>query len=235
MIVKIIKRILALGIVLLLLSIVLVASGRWINPPTTALMLERQWQAYQQQQKLTIQHNWVDWSQLPDSLKLAVIAGEDQKFAYHHGFDMAAIKAALAHNQKGGSLRGGSTLSQQLAKNLFLWSGRSWPRKVLEAWFTAWIELLWSKERILEIYLNSVEWGPGIFGAQAAARYHFAVPVQQLNTTQSSLLAASLPNPLQWRASHPNAHIQQRAAWIRQQIKQLGGAQYLKRLQQPPN
>ena len=142
MIVKIIKRILALGIVLLLLSIVLVASGRWINPPTTALMLERQWQAYQQQQKLTIQHNWVDWSQLPDSLKMAVIAGEDQKFAYHHGFDMAAIKAALAHNQKGGSLRGGSTLSQQLAKNLFLWSGRSWPRKVLEAWFTAWIELL---------------------------------------------------------------------------------------------
>ena len=227
---KIIKRILALGLSVLLLSIVLVALGRWINPPVTALMLERKWQASQQQQSLSIQHRWVDWDQLPDSLKLSVIAAEDQKFAYHHGFDMAAIKAAFSHNQRGGTLRGGSTLTQQLAKNLFLWSGRSWARKALEAWFTAWIELLWSKERILEVYLNSVEWGPGVFGAQAAAYYHFKIPAPRLSLMQSSLMAASLPNPLVWRASQPNAHIQQRATWIRLQTKQLGGKQYLKSL-----
>ncbi len=133
------------------------------------------------------------WKALPDDLKMAVIAAEDQKFAEHWGFDFAAIHAALQHNQAGGSLRGASTLSQQVAKNLFLWSGRSWLRKGLEAWFTALIELLWPKQRILEVYLNSVEWGDGIFGAEAAARQHFGRGAPYLSARQASLLAAVLP------------------------------------------
>ena len=124
---------------------------------------------------------------------MAVIAGEDQKFAEHWGFDVAAIQAALEHNQQGGSLRGASTLSQQVAKNLFLWSGRSWLRKGFEVWFTGLVELLWPKQRILEVYLNSVEWGDGVFGAEAAAQHHFNVGAPYLSRQQSSLLAAVCP------------------------------------------
>jgi monofunctional biosynthetic peptidoglycan transglycosylase len=161
---------------------------------------------------------------------MAVIAAEDQKFAEHWGFDVAAIRAALRHNERGGALRGASTLSQQVAKNLFLWSGRSWPRKALEAWFTGLIELLWPKQRILEVYLNSVEWGDGIFGAQAAARHHFAVDAPRLNAQQASQLAAVLPNPRRWSAGRPDRYVLNRAAWIRQQMRQLGGSRYLQRL-----
>lgn len=142
-------------------------------------------------------------------------------------FDIAAIRAALNHNERGGSLRGASTLSQQVAKNLFLWSGRSWARKGLEAWFTGWIELLWPKQRILEVYLNSVEWGNGIFGAEAAAQYHFGVAAPYLSARQASQLAAVLPNPRAWSAGQPSAYVNNRAAWIRQQMRQLGGNGYL--------
>ncbi|HAR05212.1 MAG TPA: monofunctional biosynthetic peptidoglycan transglycosylase, partial [Pseudomonas sp.] len=123
-----------------------------------------------------------------------------------------------------------STLSQQVAKNLFLWSGRSWPRKGLEAWFTALIELLWPKQRILEVYLNSVEWGDGIFGAQAAAQHHFGTGAPYLSAHQASLLAAVLPNPRQWSAGKPSRYVNNRAAWIRQQMRQLGGSHYLQRI-----
>lgn len=216
----------------LVLSVVLGSSsavllGRWIDPPYTALMLERKAEAALEGEWLSIEHQWQDWSVLSEHLKLAVIAGEDQHFPDHWGFDWEAIQAALIHNQEGGNLRGASTISQQVAKNLFLWSDRSWLRKAAEAWFTLLLELCWSKTRILEVYLNSVEWGDGIFGAESAAQHYFKTAAKNLTLEQASLLAAILPNPRVWSAAHPSAYINRKAAWIRQQMRQLGGSHYL--------
>jgi len=214
-------------------SALLVLALRWIDPPGTALMVERKIESWTGGEPIDLQRSWRPWRELPDDLKIAVIAGEDQKFAEHWGFDLAAIRQALAHNAGGGNLRGASTISQQVAKNLFLWSGRSWPRKALEAWFTGLIELLWPKQRILEVYLNSVEWGDGVFGAEAAARHHFGIGAPYLSRQQASQLAAVLPNPRAWSAGRPGSHVQRRAAWIRQQSYQLGGSHYLSRLSAP--
>jgi monofunctional glycosyltransferase len=224
------RRLFKLLLCLMLGSALLVLALRWLPPPGTALMVERKIEAWQAGETLALKRSWRPWHELPDDLKMAVIAAEDQKFAEHWGFDTQAIRAALSHNRQGGSLRGASTLSQQVAKNLFLWSGRSWPRKVLEAWFTGLIELFWSKERILEVYLNSAEWGEGVFGAEAAAQHHFQRGAPYLNRQQASLLAAVLPNPRARSASQPSAQTLRRAAWIRQQMWQLGGSHYLNRL-----
>jgi len=210
----------------LLVSSLPVLLFRWVNPPLSALMIERK----MENQALRLQQHWLAWHELPDNLKIAVIAAEDQRFAEHGGFDFAQIEKALAHKQSGGSLRGASTLSQQVAKNLFLWSSRSWLRKGLEAWFCLLIELIWSKQRILEVYLNIAEWGSGVFGAEAAARRHFAIDAASLNERQAHLLAAVLPNPRRFSAAHPSPYIQRRALWIGQQSRQLGGSAYLKRL-----
>lgn len=228
---SLLRRVFKLLLWLVALSALLVLLLRWVPPPFTALMIERKVQSWSSGESIDLQRSWRPWGELPDDLKMAVIAAEDQKFVEHWGFDVAAIRAALAHNEQGGSLRGASTLSQQVAKNLFLWSGRSWLRKGAEAWFTALIELLWPKQRILEVYLNSVEWGVGVFGAEAAAQHHFGVGAPYLSARQASLLAAVLPNPREWSAGRPSAHITNRAAWIRQQIRQLGGSHYLRRLQ----
>ncbi|RMR62491.1 Monofunctional biosynthetic peptidoglycan transglycosylase [Pseudomonas cichorii] len=208
-------------------SLVLVLVLRWVPPPGTALMIERKIESWVDGEPIDLQRSWQPWNKISDNLKIAVIAGEDQKFAEHWGFDISAIQAAILHNERGGSIRGASTLSQQVSKNLFLWSGRSYLRKALEAWFTALIELLWSKERILEVYLNSVEWDEGVFGAQAAAQHHFGINASALSTQQASYLAAVLPNPRQWSASHPSSYVSRRAGWIRQQMRQLGGDGYL--------
>ena len=214
----------------LLASFLLVLTLRWLPPPGSALMVERKLESWLGGEPIDLQRDWRPWQELPDDLKVAVIAAEDQKFAEHWGFDLTAIRAALAHNERGGNLRGASTLSQQVAKNLFLWSGRSWLRKGLEAWFTLLIETLWPKQRILEVYLNSVEWGNGVFGAEAAARHHFGKGAPYLSHQQASLLAAVLPNPRAWSAGRPSAYVSRRANWIRQQMWQLGGSHYLKRL-----
>ncbi len=227
---SLLRRLLRLALYCALGSALLVLLLRWLPPPLTALMVERKLESWFSGQPIELQHRWRPWNELPDNLKIAVIAAEDQKFAEHWGFDLAAIRAALAHNEKGGSLRGASTLSQQVAKNLFLWSGRSWLRKGLEAWFTALIELCWNKQRILEVYLNSVEWGDGVFGAEAAARHHFGIAAPYLSRPQASLLAAVLPNPRVWSPRHPGPHVSRRAAWIRQQMWQLGGSHYLNQL-----
>ena len=211
-------------------SVAVVIVLRWVPPPGSMLMLERKLQSWFNGQPIDLQRDWQSWDEISDNLKIAVIAGEDQKFAEHHGFDLPAIEQALAHNERGKSVRGASTISQQTAKNLFLWSGRSWLRKGLEAWFTVLLETFWPKQRILEVYLNSAEWDSGVFGAQAAARHHFGVDAQRLSRQQASLLAAVLPNPRKWSASHPGAYVRQRAAWIRQQMWQLGGDDYLGRL-----
>jgi len=211
-------------------SIVLVLVFRWVPPPGTALMLERKVQSWVSGEPIDLQREWVSWDHISDDLKVAVIAGEDQKFASHWGFDIPAIQAALAFNERGGNVRGASTLTQQVAKNLFLWPGRSWLRKGLEAWFTGLMELFWTKQRILEVYLNSAEWGQGVFGAQAAARYHFGVEASQLSRQQAAQLAAVLPSPLKWNAGKPSTYVASRASWIRRQMSQLGGPSYLMQL-----
>lgn len=205
----------------ILLSIVLVLSLRFINPFGTMLMLERKIANF----GTTQQRIWQDSNHISDNIKIAVVASEDQNFATHFGFDFNAISRALDYNHNRKKIRGASTITQQVAKNIFLWSARSWLRKGLEAWFTLWIELLWSKERILEIYLNSAEWGEGIFGIEAASRHYFNISANQLTPQQASLLAAMLPNPLHWNTSTP--FVQRKAAWIRVQMANLGGKRYL--------
>lgn len=214
-------------------SVTLVLVFRWVPPPGTALMIERKVQSWVDGQPIDLQRTWRSWDNLPDDLKVAVIAGEDQKFPFHWGFDLPAIRAAFSHNERGGALRGASTLSQQVAKNLFLWSGRSYLRKGLEAWFTVLIEVLWPKQRILEVYLNSAEWDSGVFGAEAAARHHFNTSAANLSRQQASLLAAVLPSPLKWNAARPSPYVLRRAAWIRQQMGHLGGSDYLGNLDRP--
>lgn len=214
----------------MVISVLMVLSLRWINPIGTVLMVERKVESWQMKQPISLKREWVDWDDISDYLKLAVIASEDQNFPTHHGFDFDAIQQALQHNAKGGRLRGASTISQQVAKNIFLWSGRSWLRKGVEVWFTAWLEVLWGKERVLEIYLNSAEWGEGIFGAEAAAQYYFHVPAKNLTKEQASLLAAVLPNPRVWNPAKPTAYIRSRSMFIRKQMDNLGGVSFLKKL-----
>jgi monofunctional glycosyltransferase len=157
-----------------------------------------------------------------------VVAAEDQKFPSHRGFDVESIGDAWEQRARG-RVRGASTISQQVAKNLFLWSGRSWVRKGFEAWFTVLIESLWSKQRILEVYLNVAEFGPGIYGAEAAAQRHFGKPAAALTRREAALLAAVLPDPRAMRAAVPSAYVARRARWIERQAAQLGGPAYLGR------
>ncbi len=230
---KLLRRLFKLLLWFIAGSALLVLALRWINPPGTALMVERKVESWIDGKPIDLQRTWRPYREISDNLKIAVIAGEDQKFAEHWGFDVAAIQQAFSHNEQGGSVRGASTLSQQVSKNLFLWPGRSWLRKGLEAWFTLLIELLWSKERILEVYLNSVEWGDGVFGAEAAAKHHFGVGAPYLSRQQASQLAAVLPNPREWSASRPSTYVAGRAGWIRRQMSQLGGSHYLDLLKIP--
>lgn len=155
------------------------------------------------------------------------MAAEDQRFPLHQGFDISAIKQALSERDRRGQLRGASTISQQVAKNLYLWTGRSWFRKGLEVWFTFLIELTWGKQRILEVYLNIAEWGPGVFGLEAASQHHFRRSANQLSQYQAALLASSLPSPLRFDPARPDEHLSRRANWNIEQQRRLGGAQWL--------
>ena len=170
---------------------------------------------------------------MPKHAALAVITSEDQKFPLHSGFDLKAIQQALNERERRGGLRGASTISQQVAKNMYLWTGRSWFRKGLEVWFTLLIELSWSKQRILEIYLNIAEWGPGVFGLEAASQYHFGRSAINLTPMQAALLASSLPSPLNYNPARPAQHLLKRAEWNLQQQRRLGGTTWLEPLKQP--
>ncbi len=218
-------------LILMALSLIPVIVLRWVPTPGSMLMVERWFEYRQLETRVPIRHQWIPYDKIPDSMKMAVIAAEDQNFAHHNGFDLKAIRAAMEHNRRGGSLRGASTLSQQVAKNQFLWSGRSYVRKALEAWFTLWMEVLWPKQRILEIYLNVAEWDRGVFGVEAAAQHHFGVSASYLSDRQAAQLAAVLPSPLRWSAARPPAHVAQRANWIQRQSRQLGGAHYLREME----
>lgn len=210
-------------------SVLPVALFRYVDPPTSAFMLRYRLSSLVGDIP-PLRAKWVDWPGISTSAKLAVVASEDQKFAEHAGFDVAAIEKAWAHNERGRRLRGGSTISQQLAKNLFLWPGRSWLRKGLEAWFTLWIELLWPKQRVLEVYLNVVEFGPGVFGVGAAAEEFFDRPAARLDRRQAALLAAVLPNPRRFSATNPSSYVRTRATWIRVQMSRLAAEGYLEGL-----
>jgi monofunctional glycosyltransferase len=204
----------------IVLSVGAVVALRWIDPPTSAFMVRERLSA-------PVRYRWVDDANISAHIKVAVIAAEDQNFPAHYGFDLQSINDALKDRQRGRRVRGASTISQQVAKNLFLWSGRSWARKGLEAWFTLLIELTWSKQRILEVYLNVAEFGPGVYGAEAAAQRYFGTPARALSQRQSALLAAVLPSPRKLRADRPSAYVAERARWIERQVAQLGGPAYL--------
>jgi monofunctional glycosyltransferase len=197
---------------------------RWLNPPTTAFMLADRWHAWvEPQPKYRFQHRWSPWAQISNQVKIAVIASEDQRFADHYGFDFVEIGHALSERERGRSRRGASTITQQTAKNLFLWSGQSWIRKGFEAYFT---------QRILEVYLNIAEFGPGVFGVGAASEAYFRQPPARLNRSQSALLAAVLPNPRLFRVTAPSTYVRVRQAWIMAQMRSLGAERYLWRLEQ---
>jgi monofunctional biosynthetic peptidoglycan transglycosylase len=193
-------------------------------------MVERKVQSWINSEPVDIQRQWRSWENLSNNAKLAVIAAEDQRFPQHRGFDFVEMRRAWEASRDGERLRGASTLSQQTAKNVFLWSGRSWVRKGLEAWFTLLIETLWGKQRILEVYLNVAEWDTGVFGLEAAANHYFGASGSALTERQASLLAAILPNPRNRSASRPDAQVERRSQWIRQQMRNLGGTSFLERL-----
>ncbi len=193
--------------------------------PFSAVMLERQVSAWFSGDFHYVAHSdWVGMDEISPWMGLAVIAAEDQKFPDHWGFDVPAIEKALAHNERNENrIRGASTLSQQTAKNLFLWDGRSWLRKGLEVGLTVGIETVWSKKRILTVYLNIAEFGDGIFGVEAAAQRYFHKPASRLTPAEAALLAAVLPNPIRFRADAPSGYVHSRQAWILRQMRQLGG------------
>ena len=199
---------------------------RWLPPPTTAFMLQsalRTATAGDAEAAAGTRYRWTGWEGIAAHAGLAAIAAEDQKFPDHRGFDVAAIQSALDDARDGGRLRGASTISQQTAKNLFLWPGRSLIRKGLEAYLTVLIELCWSKRRILEVYLNIAEFGDGVFGITAASERYFGKRPADLGANEAALLAAVLPNPSGLHADRPSAYVRARQAWIRRQMRQLGG------------
>ena len=208
------------GFALFLLTIMMVLPWRWFPPPTSAFMLREQ---ITDEHK--IDYQWISWDRFSPHLAIAVVAAEDQKFAVHRGFDFDSIARAM--DESGARRRGASTISQQVAKNLFLWPGRSYVRKGLEAYLTILIETLWPKRRILEIYLNVAEFGPGTFGAEAASRRFFRKPARRLSLREASLLAAVLPNPKRMSADRPSAYVYRRAGEIRGWVHKLGGRRYL--------
>jgi monofunctional biosynthetic peptidoglycan transglycosylase len=201
---------------------------RWLPPPGSALMLGRQVDAWLERDwDFAVRYEWRSAARISRNLPIALVAAEDQNFPLHHGFDLQAIEKARAHNARGRKIRGASTISQQLAKNLFLWRGRSYLRKGLEAWYTVLIEATWPTARIIEVYANVAEFGDGVYGAEAAAQAFFRKPAARLTPAESARLAAVLPSPRRYDARKPGPYVQRRARWIERQVQHLGGPAYL--------
>lgn len=194
---------------LILLSAAWVALYRVVDPPGTLLMLIRQAQGTH-----AIRHAPVPLARISPHLVRAVIGAEDSRFCFHHGVDLEAVEAALEDNREGGTFRGASTITMQVAKNAFLWPDRSWARKGAELWFTLLVEAFWPKARVMEVYLNIAEWGPGVFGAEAAARHWFGKSAAALTPGEAARLAAILPSPLKWDAARPGPYVARRAATL---------------------
>jgi len=224
---KWLKRLLIFVIGVWIAGIVLFS---FLPVPFSAVMVERQISAWLSGDFSYVSHSdWVPMSEISSPMALAVMAAEDQKFPEHWGFDVDAIQSVLSKSdQENARIRGASTLSQQTAKNLFLWDGRSWVRKGLEAGLTVGIETVWSKRRILTVYLNIVEFGNGVFGVEQAAQHFFHKPASKLTAPQAALLAAVLPNPHLFKVNAPSAYVLRRQQWILRQMGQLGGDAFLK-------
>lgn len=222
---KILKWIVVVFFASTILSVVVL---RWVPVWVTPLMFIRMAQQSSEGKPMTMHHHWVSLDKIAPSLPTAVMASEDAHFLEHHGFDYKAIEQAAMRNMKHPNKRkhGASTISQQTAKNVFLWPGRSWVRKGFEVYFTALIELMWSKQRIMEVYLNSIEMGDGIYGADAVAEYHFGTTADQLSRAQCALIAVSLPNPRKMNSAHPSSYM------LRRQQRILREMRYVKPLPQ---
>lgn len=214
------------GLALLATSAAVVGILGFLPPPTTAFMVE----ARLARDGRPVAYEWRSESHISPELRLAVLAAEDQRFGQHAGFDFDAIRKAAHHNSRGGSVRGASTISQQVAKNLFLWPGRSYVRKGIEAAFTVLIEAFWTKRRILEVYVNIAELGDGVFGAEAASRRFFGKSAAVLTREEAALLAAVLPNPRTMNVARPSSSVRRRQQWILKQMQALGGTRFLDRL-----
>ncbi len=215
---------------LLLGSVLLVAALRWIDPPTTAFIVQHNWSVRASGEGVPARQTWVRLEAISPHMALAVMAAEDQRFPDHRGFDFESIGEALAEYRRGGRVRGASTISQQVGKNLFLWGGRSLLRKGVEAGVTVLLEALWPKERILEVYLNIARFGPDVYGAEAASQHYFGKSASSLSAAEAALLAAVLPNPVRFRVDTPSDHVRNRQQWILRQMRQLGGPAYLESL-----
>lgn len=214
-----------------IVSIFIVMLLKWLNPITSSIMIQRKIEAvitFQERQMIAYQ--WFSYGEISKQMALAVVAAEDQNFPLHFGFDFKQIEKALEQHERGRKLRGASTITQQVAKNLFLWEGRSFIRKGLEAYFTVLIELLWSKERILEVYLNIIEMGDMIFGVGAASQIYFKKLPEKLTRSQAALLTATIPNPKRFSAKRPSGYVLRRQSWILGQMSSLGGVEYIKNL-----
>ena len=203
-------------------TVVMVLPWRWFPPPTTAFIVRERFYLGN-----PVERRWVPMDEISPNLAIAAIAAEDQKFPDHHGFDLVAIAEALERNQATDAVRGGSTITQQAAKNLYLWPAQSFIRKGAEAWLTVWIELLWPKRRILEIYLNVAEFGPGIYGADAASYRAFGKPPSRLTPLEAATLVAVLPSPRRMSIVNPSDYVKGRAQAIVAATNALGGPAFL--------
>jgi monofunctional biosynthetic peptidoglycan transglycosylase len=209
-------------------TVATVIAFRWIDPPFSAFMVESRVAAlFSREPGYEFRHEWRDWNQISRNAAIAVVASEDQLFPVHNGFDFKQIDKALEARERGRRVRGASTISQQVAKNLFLWPGQSWFRKGLEAGITVLIETCWSKQRILEVYLNVAEFGRGTYGVQAASQRFFHKDASRLTRPDAALLAAVLPAPKRYKVEAPSRFVRSRQNWILHQIASLGGASYL--------
>lgn len=220
--------ILKLLLILVIISLAWVTLYKFVNPPTTPLIVIRYFENDTKGSLLL--NEWKSYDEISDYMKVAVIAAEDQTFAANDGFDFGSIENAIDDRLEGGRLRGASTITQQTAKNVFLWPERSWTRKIAEAYFALLIDLIWSKQRILEVYLNVIETGDGIYGVDEAARRYFGRSAKSLDLVDSALIAAVLPNPRIMSPAKPTEYVLEREAWIRGQMANLGGVSYLKRI-----
>jgi monofunctional glycosyltransferase len=216
---KILKAIWRFGLFFVFFSFVLVLVFRWFPVPVTPLMLIRA----AEKEDAGIAHSWISMSEIANSMQLAVVCTEDQNFLHHPGVDTAAIQRAMDEAEDGKRVRGGSTITQQTAKNVFLWPSSTYLRKGFELWFTLLIEICWSKERIMEVYLNSIEFGNGIYGVEAASKKYFGKPAKQLTKEQSALLAVVLPNPIKFKVNAPSPYIRRRQNWALLQMAAWGG------------
>ena len=217
----------------LVLTIVPVLLLRWLPPVTSAYMVEARVEALRTGERgYRTDYQWASLERISPQAAIAVVASEDQTFPLNYGFDLQSIRGAVRAAERGRRLRGASTISQQVARNLFLWPGRSFVRKGIEAYFTVLLEALWPKERILEVYLNVAQFGRGIYGVEAAARQFYHEPAARLSAGQAALLAAVLPNPVHWHVERPSRFVAWKQQWILAQMRNLGGAAYLREVRQ---